>query len=61
MISAWTVAVLTLLCVANVFLLCALAYSGRGKTDRATKMGLGFMGAVLVLDIFFSVGGVILW
>lgn len=61
MISAWTVAVLTLLCVANVFLLCALAYSGRGRTDKAAKTGLAFMAAVLVLDMFFAVGGVVLW
>lgn len=61
MISSWIIAVLTLLCVANALLLGALAYCGRGKTDKATKIGFSFMAAVLVLDIFFSVGGVLLW
>lgn len=61
MISSWIVVVLTLLCLSNALLLCALAYCGRGKTDKATKIGFSFMAAVLVLDIFFSVGGVLLW
>lgn len=61
MISAWVVSILTLLCLANVLLLCTLAYSGRGKADKATRVGFGFMATVLVLDIFFSVGGVLLW
>lgn len=61
MVSVWIVSVLALLCLANVFLLCMLAYCGRGKTDKATKIGFSFMAAVLMLDIFFSVGGIALW
>lgn len=61
MISTWIVVFLTLLCVANVFLICVLAYSGRGKANKETKIGLGFMAAVLVLNILFSIGGVVLW
>lgn len=52
---------LTLLCAANVFLICALAYSGRGKTNKEARAGLGFMAAVLVLNTLFSIGGVVLW
>lgn len=61
MISAWILAVLILLCMANVFLLAVLAYSGRGKTDKPTKVGFGFMSVVLALDMVFSIGGVVLW
>lgn len=61
MISAWILAVLILLCVANVFLLAVLAYSGRGKTDKPTKIGFDFMSVVLVLNMVFSIGGVVLW
>lgn len=61
MIRSWIMVVLILLCVANIFLLCALVYCGRGKTDKATKIGFSFMAAVLVLDMLFSVGGVVLW
>lgn len=52
---------LTLLCMANVLLLGALAYSGRGQKNIETKIGFGFMAAVLVLDTVFAVGGVVLW
>lgn len=61
MISAWMVVLVILLCSANVFLLCALAYCGRGKKDKPTRIGFSFMAAVLVLDILLSVGGVVLW
>lgn len=61
MISAWIVVFLTLLCVANVFLICVLAYSGRGKANKETNIGLGFMAAVLVLNMLFSIGGAVLW
>lgn len=61
MFSVWFIVILTLLCVANIFLLCALACSGKRETNKATRIGFGFMGAVLVLDMFFSVGGVVLW
>ena len=52
---------LTLLCVANAIILFALAYSGRGKTNKETRIGFSFMAAVLVLDMLFSIGGVLLW
>lgn len=61
MISVLIMVVLTLLCVANVLLLCVLAYSGRGKTNKETKIGFSFMAAVLVLDMLFSIGGAVLW
>lgn len=61
MVSSWIIVALTLLCLSNALLLCVLAYCGRGKTDKATKLGFSFMAAVLVLDTFFSVGGVLLW
>ena len=61
MVNSWIMTVLILLCMANVFLLAVLAYSGRGKTDRPTKIGFGFMSVVLVLDMVFSIGGVVLW
>lgn len=61
MISTLITVLLTLLCVANALLLCVLAYSGRGKTNKETKIGLGFMAAVLVLNMLFSIGGVVLW
>ncbi len=60
MISTMMVVLFTLLFSANIFLLCALAYSGR-RADRKTKAGFYFMSAVLVLDMLFSVGGVALW
>lgn len=52
---------LTVLILANLFLLSALAYSGRSAKDRATRFGFSFMAAVLILDTFFSIGGVVLW
>lgn len=52
---------LTLLCVANVFFLCVIAYAARGKNDKATKLGLGTIAMVVILNMFFSVGGVFLW
>ncbi len=55
------IVLLTLLCGANVLLLGALAHSGRGQKNTETKMGFGFMAAVLVLDMLFSIGGVVLW
>lgn len=61
MVNSWIMTVLILLCMANVFLLAVLAYSGRGKTDRPTKIGFGFMSVVLVLNMVFSIGGVVLW
>lgn len=61
MISAGIIVLLTLLCGANVFLLGALAYSGREQKNTETKIGFGFMTAVLVLDMLFSIGGVVLW
>lgn len=60
MISTMMVVFLTWLCAANIFLLCALAYSSRGA-DKKTKRGFYFMSAVLILDMLFSVGGVALW
>lgn len=61
MISSWIVAALTLLCTANVLLLCVLVYSCRRKTDKASRIGFIFMAAVLTLDTFFSIGGALLW
>ena len=61
MFRVWFIVILTLLCAANIFLICALAYSGKRETNKAARIGFGFMGAVLVLDMFFSVGGVIIW
>lgn len=61
MVNSWIMTVLILLCLANVFLLAVLAYSGRGKTDKPTKIGFGFMSVVLVLNMVFSIGGVVLW
>lgn len=61
MISAWMAVLLTLLCLANMFLLCALVYCGRGKKDKPTRIRFSFMAGVLILDIIFSVGGVVLW
>lgn len=61
MVNSWIMTVLILLCLANVFLLAVLAYSGRGKTDKPTKIGFGFMAGVLVLDMIFAVGGAVLW
>lgn len=55
------VVLLTLLCTVNMFLLFALTYSSREQKNTATKLGFGFMGAVLVLNTLFSIGGVILW
>lgn len=52
---------LTLLCVANAIILFALAYSGRSKINKESKIGFSFMAAVLVLDMLFAVGGVVLW
>lgn len=52
---------LTLLCAANVLLLCSLAYSSRGQINKETKIGFSFMAAVLVLNMLFSIGGVVLW
>ncbi len=61
MISIWIMALLTLLCVANMFLLFVLAYSSKRKINKATKLGFGFMGTVLVLNMLFSIGGIVLW
>ncbi|MCM1325240.1 MAG: hypothetical protein NC094_01320 [Bacteroidales bacterium] len=52
---------LTLLCVANVLLLGALVYSGRGKQDLATQIGFGYMAVTLIFDMVFAIGGVVLW
>lgn len=52
---------LTVLVLANLSLLFALAYSGRGAQDRATRIGFSFMAMVLVLDTIFCVGGVLVW
>lgn len=52
---------LTLLCVANVSFLCVIAYAVRGKVDKATKLGFGTIAMVVILNMFFSVGGVFLW
>lgn len=51
---------LTLLCVANVSFLCLIAYAGR-KADKTTKLGFGTIAMVVILNMFFSVGGVFLW
>ena len=61
MISTLITVSLTLLCVTNALLLCVLAYSGRGKTNKETKIGFSFMAAVLIMDMLFSIGGVALW
>jgi len=52
---------LTVLILANLFLLFALAYSGRKAQDAESKIGFSFMAIVLVLDMAFSKGGVALW
>ncbi|MCM1026391.1 MAG: hypothetical protein NC432_08130 [Roseburia sp.] len=54
-------ALLTLLCVANVLLLGALIYSGRGQQNIETKIGFSYMAAVLIFDMVFAIGGVVLW
>lgn len=41
MFSVWFIVILTLLCVANIFLLCALACSGKRETNKATRIGSG--------------------
>lgn len=61
MISAGIIIVLTLLFVANIFLLVALAYSGKGQKNIETKIGFGFMTWTLVLDMLFMLGGVLIW
>lgn len=59
MIGIWIMA--SLLCVANIFLLFALAYSSKEKINKSTRLGFRFMGLVLVLDMLFSIGGIVLW
>lgn len=61
MISTGMTVLLTLICAANVFFLCVIAYASRGKHDKVTKLGLGTIAAVVILNMFFSVGGVFLW
>lgn len=52
---------LTVLILANLSLLFALAYSSKDAQDRATRIGFSFMAAVLVLDTIFCVGGALAW
>ncbi len=61
MINIWIIVLSTLLCAADMFLLFILAYSSKGKINKATKLGFGFMGTVLVLNMLFSIGGIVLW
>lgn len=61
MINGWIIVSLTLLYIANILLLGALAYSARGKKDAETKAGFGFMAAVLILNMIFVAGGITLW
>lgn len=61
MSSTWIVVLFTLLFVANMVLLFALAYSSKEKINKATKIGFAFMAAVLILDVLFSAGGIVLW
>ncbi len=61
MINTWIIVLLTLLCMANVLLIGALAYSSKRQKDTATKIGFGFMTWTLILDMLFAVGGVALW
>lgn len=53
-------AFLGLLMAANLFVLVALN-SGKGNQTRETKMGICFLSAVIVFNIVFSLGGVLLW
>lgn len=61
MINLLMALLLTLLCAANVFLIYAVAYCGKGKADKTTRTGFAFMAVVLVPDMIFSVGGALLW
>lgn len=59
--STFIVVALTLLCIANAFLLCSLAYSSKEKANKETKVGFRFIAAVLVLNTLFLIGGVLIW
>lgn len=61
MAKMWIVVLLTILCAANVILLFALTYSSKGSVSKETKLGFNFMKVVLVLNMLFSIGGVVLW
>lgn len=61
MTNVLIVVALTLLCAANIFLLCVMVYFNKKKTDKATRIGFAFMEAVLVLNTLFSIGGACLW
>lgn len=52
---------LTVLVLANLLLLWALVYSGRNARDGAARLGQAFIGLVLVFDLIFAAGGVVLW
>lgn len=55
------IVLLTLLCIANIIMLFALACTSRESMNRATKIAYGFMATVLIMDIAFAIGGYALW
>ena len=61
MINTLITVLLTLLSMANLLLLGVLIYSGIGKKDIESRIGLWFTSAVIVLNTIFSIGGVALW
>lgn len=61
MINTLITVLLTLLSMANLLLLGVLIYSGIGKKDIESRIGLWITSAVIVLNTIFSIGGVALW
>lgn len=61
MINTLITVLLTLLSMANLLLLGVLVYSGMGKKNIEFRIGLWFTSAVIVLNMIFSIGGVVLW
>lgn len=50
---------ITILCVANFFLLCTVLRFDRVEGDKDKKRGLGFIAIVFVFNIAFLMRGVI--
>lgn len=48
----------TILILANLFLFAIITYFARGKKDKASKTGFGFMKIITLLNAIFITGGV---
>jgi len=57
LLLVWTIVLIT----ANMLLLGIVLNFSKNKKDKYSKIGFGFMAAVLVLDMLFTIGGVALW